>query len=84
VGREASAAFAARMRLARNPPQPVLFRVRRRVPIPRAVAGTGICSGCGVEVDYDVCHCGAYPEEHGLGGEEHSFVPMGCNCMRAK
>jgi hypothetical protein len=39
-----------------------------------------VCSGCKKEVDLDLCWCGNLYEDHGLGLEEHRFVPMGCVC----
>ena len=40
------------------------------------------CAWCHSEVDRSVCWCGEDEKQHGLGGAEHTFVPMGCNCMR--
>jgi hypothetical protein len=39
------------------------------------------CSGCGNEIDPDVCHCGDYVKDHGFTG--HHAIPMGCDCFRA-
>ena len=44
--------------------------------------GEPICSGCKQKIDPDVCWCGDSYKNHGYDG--HSFVPMGCNCARAK
>lgn len=48
-----------------------------------------ICKGCGAEIDPTTCGCGSEEEdsEHGYGSWEnytHPFIPMGCNCFRAK
>lgn len=40
------------------------------------------CHGCVNEVDFDTCHCGVDKENH--AHEEHTFVPMGCDCYREK
>ena len=40
----------------------------------------GICPECKKEVDLNLCWCGNLYEDHGLGREEHGFVPMGCIC----
>lgn len=37
------------------------------------------CPGCGKWMDPEVCHCGDSKEHH---TNEHSFVPMGCDCGR--
>lgn len=42
-----------------------------------------ICSGCNQEIDPDCCWCGAPIEDHGWY-DNHSAVPMGCNCFRDK
>lgn len=41
------------------------------------------CSGCGQEIDPDTCWCGQPKGEHGYY-DNHTFVPMGCDCFRAK
>lgn len=41
-----------------------------------------ICDGCGAEIDPDCCGCGDSREGHDSMWSGHSFVPMGCNCMR--
>ena len=41
------------------------------------------CADCGSEIDETVCWCGTLRTDHGGFGENHSFVPMGCNCHRA-
>lgn len=41
------------------------------------------CSGCGQEIDPDVCGCGSSRQGHGWG-DGHSFIPMGCDCMRVR
>jgi len=40
-----------------------------------------ICSGCGHEIDPEVCWCG---EPEGAHFAEHGFVPMGCDCGRRR
>lgn len=47
---------------------------------PPDACGCPRCPGCGEIIDPDCCHCGIGPQGHGYGGEEHSFVPMGCTC----
>lgn len=44
--------------------------------------GLETCEGCGEMVDPSVCHCGIEHDRH--VGEEHSFVPMGCDCYRSR
>jgi len=39
------------------------------------------CSGCGNDIDPEVCWCGELLKGHGFDG--HFFVPMGCDCYRA-
>lgn len=39
------------------------------------------CTGCSCEIDPDVCHCGIAIEDHS-GWDDHSPVPMGCQCYR--
>ena len=41
-----------------------------------------ICPICHQEIDPNVCWCGDSYESHKFA--EHSFIPMGCNCARAK
>lgn len=41
------------------------------------------CPNCGNEIDPDVCYCGNTRESHN-GWEGHAFVPLGCDCGRAK
>jgi len=41
-----------------------------------------VCPGCGNEIDPDCCGCGDYKEGHDAMWLGHSFVPMGCDCMR--
>lgn len=41
-----------------------------------------ICPGCDEQIDTTVCYCGMPPENHRF--EEHPFVPVGCDCYRAK
>ena len=44
-----------------------------------------ICPGCKKEVDYDTCGCGTALEYHGDPmSEGHGFIPLGCDCFRAK
>ena len=50
---------------------------------PPDACGCPRCHSCGNVIDPDYCHCGSRPNAHGLGGEEHSFVPMGCTCHYA-
>ncbi len=38
-----------------------------------------ICSGCGYEIDPEVCHCGDLIKMHSYG-DGHSPVSMGCMC----
>lgn len=38
------------------------------------------CTGCGHEIDPDVCCCGASAGGHDDYGMGHMFVPMGCVC----
>jgi hypothetical protein len=38
------------------------------------------CSSCGNAIDPDCCWCGTTAPNH--VGEEHGFVPMGCDCGR--
>lgn len=41
------------------------------------------CPGCGQLCDMDCCWCGDTREAHMMGAhQEHSFVPMGCDCSR--
>jgi hypothetical protein len=43
------------------------------------------CTGCWAQIDPDTCGCGDSLKYHGsclTAG--HSFVPMGCNCLRPK
>jgi hypothetical protein len=50
----------------------------------RAVHSRGVahCSGCGNEIDPDVCGCGEAIDGHNHG--DHSPIPMGCDCYRAE
>lgn len=41
------------------------------------------CGGCGQEIDPEVCGCGSSRQGHGWG-DGHPFIPMGCDCMRAR
>lgn len=41
--------------------------------------GHEICKGCGHEIDPKVCHCGDMIDTHPRTNE-HSPVPMGCQC----
>lgn len=42
-----------------------------------------LCRGCLQKIDPDTCWCGASRKYHGnVMDEGHSFVPMGCNCLR--
>lgn len=41
-----------------------------------------LCWGCGNEIDPDCCGCGDPKENHNDWMQGHSFVPMGCDCMR--
>lgn len=56
-----------------------------RVTARRIVAlqerGEELCEDCGCETLPDVCCCGSTLDEHGWGNE-HPFVPMGCDCYR--
>lgn len=38
------------------------------------------CSGCGQEIDPDICYCGE--PINGGNHDNHSPVPIGCNCHR--
>lgn len=40
------------------------------------------CPGCRNTVDPEVCWCGSPADAHGF--ENHSFVPMGCDCGRIR
>lgn len=40
-----------------------------------------VCPSCKNEIDPDVCHCGEDKKNHRA---EHGFVPIGCDCFRAK
>ena len=42
-----------------------------------------LCPGCGNEIDPDWCCCGDSKDSHGYSSG-HPFVPMGCDCYRAK
>lgn len=42
----------------------------------------GRCPGCRNEIDEDFCFCGTEKKNHET--EEHSFVPMGCDCLRSE
>lgn len=46
------------------------------------VAGDPVCPGCGNVIDPDCCGCGDSREGHDSMWSGHSFVPMGCDCMR--
>ena len=46
------------------------------------VAVSYFCQACKEEIDPDCCWCGDDYASHALGS--HGFVPMGCNCFRAK
>ena len=44
-----------------------------------------LCSGCNNLIDAEVCYCGTELKHHGdVWSEGHPFVPMGCDCLRAK
>lgn len=43
-----------------------------------------VCSGCQKQIDPDVCGCGVSKENHNSWEAGHSFVPMGCDCLREK
>jgi hypothetical protein len=48
-----------------------------------AALGTA-CDGCGNMIEPDLCGCGDSREGHGNPmNVGHSFIPMGCDCMRA-
>ena len=41
------------------------------------------CTGCGCEIDPDVCHCGDEEDKHTVAAywsNPHHFIPMGCLC----
>ena len=40
------------------------------------------CTGCGNEIEPDVCHCGELVKSHDHYSN-HSPVPLGCDCGRA-
>ncbi len=43
-----------------------------------------ICPGCQNEIDPEVCGCGTAAYRYGNPMDEgHTFVPLGCDCMRA-
>ena len=42
------------------------------------------CPDCGNEIDPDCCGCGDSREDHNSMWSGHSFVPMGCDCMRER
>lgn len=48
------------------------------------LSGREICGGCGNEIDPDCCVCGDSKDGHNSWYSGHSFIPMGCNCGRAK
>jgi len=40
-------------------------------------------TGCGSEIDPDVCGCGTARSDHDSAWHfGHLFIPMGCNCLR--
>jgi hypothetical protein len=41
------------------------------------------CPHCENEIEPDTCHCGESRENHRDLQDEHPFVPMGCDCLRA-
>ena len=41
------------------------------------------CTGCEKVVSIDVCGCGTEERFHTIG-DGHFFIPMGCDCHRAK
>ena len=43
-----------------------------------------VCDGCGQDIDPDCCGCGDSREGHNSMWSGHSFVPMGCDCMRSR
>lgn len=43
-----------------------------------------VCSGCGNEIDPNVCGCGALIKENRNDCDSHYPVPMGCECLRIK
>lgn len=43
-----------------------------------------VCRGCGKEIDPGVCWCGTPPDAHDPYYDEHTPVPMGCECYRIK
>ena len=43
-----------------------------------------VCPDCGQEIDDTVCWCGTLRADHGGLGENHGFIPLGCNCGRDK
>jgi hypothetical protein len=46
----------------------------------RLCGAVPVCPSCHNEIDPDCCHCGVELARH--RGEEHGFVPMGCDCGR--
>ena len=42
-----------------------------------------ICRWCKKEIDPEICWCGIPPEDHAPYFDNHSFVPIGCDCLRA-
>lgn len=50
----------------------------------RAVEEAVGCRGCGYRVDPSTCWCGESWALHSERFIEHSFVPIGCECARAK
>lgn len=44
--------------------------------------GHARCSGCGSEIDPEVCWCGDLGEDH-YEGSGHMFIPMGCDCHKS-
>ena len=40
------------------------------------------CAGCGCQIDPDLCGCGEPRTTHNDQNAGHSFVPIGCDCLR--
>ncbi len=42
-----------------------------------------VCQGCSQEIDPNTCGCGQTRDDHGHPlNVGHSFIPMGCDCLR--
>jgi len=53
-------------------------------PPPEGAQDTRTCPGCGQEIDPTICYCGNSPKDHDPFEMGHTFVPLGCDCLRDK